>query len=670
MTNVDFALNGRFLVQPVTGVQRYARSVAAAMSVELDASGHMARILGPRGTDNPGLAAMPLREIGPGNGHAWEQLTLPARWHGRLLSLGNTAPASKRNQVVCVHDANVFEAPSSYGRSFRALYSTLLPAICQSAARLTTVSADSARQLARHLPVEVRDIAILPNGHEHALLWDPLSAVAAPRALASLPGGPDCNFVLVIGSRARHKNLDLMKRIAPQLAGIGIEVVVAGGSGAIFSEAELVEAPNVLELGQVTDGDLAYLLDKALCLAFPSWTEGFGLPIVEAMARNCPVVSSNRASMPEVCGDAALMASPDDPEAWTNAIARLAAAPKLRQDLIGRGRERVKLFSWAETANGYLSLMAEPSARVGRRGSLIERLPTVAVAIATLGRPEVVSRTVREILSRQTLRPEQVVVVRAAEGDEGNVGKLSGVTVLQSASGLTRQRNVAMAVIRELADVIVFFDDDFVPEPSWLETVARSFRDEPDLVSLTGHVVADGVKGPGITFDEALRLLELDVPSVATTWEEPFSPYGCNMAFRSAAIGDSLFDERLPLYCWLEDRDFGAMLVKKGGRSARTGAARGVHMGVKAGRGPGNRLGYSQVINPLYMLSKGTMSRREVAGQLFRNIASNAIGALRPEPFIDRRGRLLGNASAFVDVLRGKREPERALRLTATRKKL
>ena len=92
-------------------------------------------------------------------------------------------------------------------------------------------------------------------------------------------------------------------------------------------------------------------------------------------------------------------------------------------------------------------------------------------------------------------------------------------------------------------------------------------------------------------------------------------------------------------------------------------------MGVKSGRVAGDRLGYSQVINPIYMLRKGTMTVGQVAGQLFRNIASNVVGAVRPEPFIDRRGRLRGNLRGFADVLRGRLDPERAAAIQPTTKK-
>lgn len=177
---------------------------------------------------------------------------------------------------------------------------------------------------------------------------------------------------------------------------------------------------------------------------------------------------------------------------------------------------------------------------------------------------------------------------------------------------------------------MVFFDDDFVPDAGWLKAAAQAFRDDPQIVAFTGRVLADGIKGPGLSFDEAVRIVEGTVPSADWTRIEPFSPYGCNMAFRLSTIGDLRFDERLVLYGWLEDRDFGAALAKRGGRLIKCASASGVHMGVKSGRVAGDRLGYSQVVNPIYMLRKGTMTAGQVAGQLFRNMTCHFLGPRKP----------------------------------------
>jgi glycosyltransferase involved in cell wall biosynthesis/GT2 family glycosyltransferase len=684
-----FAVNGRFLTQPVTGVQRYARNVVAALDRALGTKGEVAPLIAPPGAPSPGLAHMPLIAAGPGAGHAWEQGVLPARWPGRLLNLCNAAPAAKADQVVCLHDVNVLAAPDSYSAAFRAVYGRLQPLLARRAARIATVSHAAARQLARHLPIRAADVAVLPNGHEHALEWDPARARIAPEKLVNLMGR-ERPFALALGSRARHKNLGLLATLAPAFEELGLDIVVAGGGGAIFAEADVAAAPNILQIGRVEDDDLAWLLDRAAFLAFPSLTEGFGLPILEAMARGCPVISSDRASMPEVCGDAALMASPADPAAWTRHAAALAASPALRADLAGRGRERARLFSWKDTAEGYLALMGDPAARLAPRHRRPAPRARVAVAVATLGRPAIVSATIRRLVATQTVKPVQILISCPAEADAGDLaqadagdlaqadaGDLAGlacVEILAGPAGLPAQRNRALKAMRPDIDVLAFFDDDFVAGEGWLEAAAEAFADEPDLVAFTGRVLADGVTGPGIAFEEAARLVEKEDHARAKGpirggraagpgWAAGFSPYGCNMAFRASAIRDLGFDERLVLYGWLEDRDFGAALARRGGLLVRGNEAHGVHMGVKGGRVTGDRLGYSQVVNPVYMIGKGTMTLPQAAGQMFRNVASNLGRWASPEPFIDRRGRLRGNLIGLADMARGRVEPERAAQI-------
>ncbi|GJE53468.1 D-inositol-3-phosphate glycosyltransferase [Methylobacterium tardum] len=353
-----FAMNGRFLTQDLTGVQRYAWNVARHLNDALDTLNASAPILAPVRTTDPHLPRMPVVELGRISGHAWEQFALPARWHGNLLNLCNTAPAIKAKQVVCIHDANVFIRPESYSVYFRAYYRLLQSVIVRRSTQITSVSSDSAAQIAKHLPLKASQIIVLPNGHEHALDWEPQFAQTAPSIVSGRRGGAERPFVLALGSRAPHKNLRLIMDIAPKLGQDGIDVIVVGGSAKIYSDDALTGGENVLFTGRIDDNDLAYLLERALCLLFPSWTEGFGLPIVEAMARGCPVISSDRASMPEVCGDAALMAAPDDPATWVRHIETLRRSQHLRGELIAAGRQRVNRFSWRTTAQAYADLMS------------------------------------------------------------------------------------------------------------------------------------------------------------------------------------------------------------------------------------------------------------------------------------------------------------------------
>jgi hypothetical protein len=126
------------------------------------------------------------------------------------------------------------------------------------------------------------------------------------------------------------------------------------------------------------------------------------------------------------------------------------------------------------------------------------------------------------------------------------------------------------------------------------------------------------------------------------------------MAFRREAVQGILFDERLPLYGWLEDADFS---IRTAGRKLFVDAFCGVHLGVKHGRSPGARLGYSQVANPVFLVAKGVWPRRLAYTRIFLNVAANLLRSAFPEPWIDRRGRFSGNVKAFIDGLRGRLDP-------------
>lgn len=658
----SFVINGRYLTQDLSGVQRYARNIVASLDQMQAARG--AAVLSPTAAKHPLYQNLHAAEVGKFSGYTWEQFELPVAARGqRLLNLCNMAPVIKSEQIVCIHDTNVLSSPGSYSRGFRMAYRCLQPLFALRGVRIATVSHASARQLARYLPIPLSQIVVLPNGHEHVLQWEPERASLS----IELPVHPgDRPFVLAIGSSARHKNISLLIDIAPRLDELGINVVIAGGSDPCTASRNSLPA-NVHCSGRVSDDDLAYLLDQALCLAFPSLTEGFGLPIVEAMARGCPVVSSDCASMPEVCGDAALMASPVDRAQWVTHIEKLAGSSQLRADLIGRGREQCRKYSWHTSAEGYLELLEDPSVAARRATRFRQLTPKVAVIFATLGRPDVVSRTVRHFLATQRLTPASVIVSCATLEDAGDLVGLQGVKIVLSPLGLAAQRNTALDNLEPETDMVVFFDDDFIAHPDWLAEAAQVFDDERSVAGVTGHVIADGIQGPGIAFEEAVRLVEQAVGTGKEHWVEPFSPYGCNMAFRASAIGSLRFDERLVLYGWLEDRDFGGQLAKTGARLVRWSGCQGVHMGVKGGRTSGERLGYSQVANPLHLMKKGTMKPRLVAGQIFRNIAKNLVRSLVPEPYVDRRGRLKGNILALRDGLTGKLAPERAIVLGKTR---
>lgn len=291
----------------------------------------------------------------------------------------------------------------------------------------------------------------------------------------------------------------------------------------------------------------------------------------------------------------------------------------------------------------------------------------IAIAIATAGRREVLSDTIGH-LARQTRRAEELLVcpARPADLDEACLeGFPSPTRVVAGPIGLPAQRNALIDATD--AEVIVFFDDDFLPADDFLAQTERLFTERTDVVVATGRVLADGALGPGFSHEEGLRLLLQEetgqhaaVPALAPT----FNGYGCNMAVRLAPARSNRlrFDERLPLYAWLEDVDFSRQLAPYG-RIVRSSALKGVHLGTKkSGRSPGKQLGYSQVANRIYIMRKGHMTPMQAAQGSLKNISANLVRSVRPEPWVDRRGRLEGNVLALWDWVRGRVDPERILR--------
>ena len=199
-------------------------------------------------------------------------------------------------------------------------------------------------------------ITVIPNGHEHIKRWRPNNSTFSSRAARARP------FVFTLGSRAPHKNIGMLFSIAQELDAFGLDLLVAGTSMSIFSTLDTPPLPpNVHVLGFVTDDDLAHLYQNALCFAFPSLTEGFGLPALEALAFGCPVIASNTTSLPEICGEAALYADPRSPRAWLDQINRLRTQPETARNLRAKGYRQVERFSWARSARLYLDLIMSVS---------------------------------------------------------------------------------------------------------------------------------------------------------------------------------------------------------------------------------------------------------------------------------------------------------------------
>lgn len=292
----------------------------------------------------------------------------------------------------------------------------------------------------------------------------------------------------------------------------------------------------------------------------------------------------------------------------------------------------------------------------------------VCVVIATLGRAPEAEMLLRR-LRRQTLPPARIVfsVEKLADLPRVEVTATDEVEAVFGPRGLCAQRNRGLACVAEDCDVVVFYDDDFLPSRRSLEGVASLFAAHPDVVGATGLVLADGVCRGGIAPADGEAIVEAyDQASVAPPeiLADQQTAYGCNMAFRRQAMEGLRFDERLPLYGWQEDVDFAGQISRRG-RVVKTNAFAGVHLGVVKSRTPGARLGFSQMVNPVYLVRKGTMRPAHAVRIMGGNFLANHLRAMAPEPHIDRRGRLAGNWAGLLHLATGRLDPEDASEIRA-----
>jgi len=229
--------------------------------------------------------------------------------------------------VVTVHDLAVFRHPEAFPRWTRAYSRRVVPRVLRAATRVLAVSEFTASELVEVLGIPRDKIAVTPNAVDGVFTPD------GPRA--------EGEYALAVGTLEPRKNLARAITAAAQ-AGVELRVVGARGWGGVEARGE-----HVHWLGELSDAELAAQYRGALCLVYPSLYEGFGIPVLEAMACGTPVVTSKGGATEEVAGGASVLVDPLDVE---SIAAGIQEAIDARDEFRVRGRDRVRAFSWDETA--------------------------------------------------------------------------------------------------------------------------------------------------------------------------------------------------------------------------------------------------------------------------------------------------------------------------------
>lgn len=367
-------INGRSLFRQMTGVQHYAREVTRALCALQPEGVEFTVFAGREGRQEsePGLPLITsvAPAAGPLRGMLWEQTLLKrmVRKAGAdvLFNPGNVAPLSPPvPSVVTVHDLAFLLFPQYFSRTFAAYYRQVIPRVIAEARTVITVSESTRNDLVRLLDVPADRIAVIPNGVSPAFRRRiQKKELAAIREKHRLPE----KFFLSISSLEPRKNLqNLLRayRLLPDAVASEYRLVLAGAGNRVFAEAgleaELSRIPGgrVHILGYVPSEDLPALYRLSTALVYPSLYEGFGLPVLEAMAAATPVISSNRSSLPEVAGHAAALVDPESVEELAAAMELIATDSGTRNLLIERGKKRSAQFSWEKTAKMTLEVLRD-----------------------------------------------------------------------------------------------------------------------------------------------------------------------------------------------------------------------------------------------------------------------------------------------------------------------
>lgn len=288
-----------------------------------------------------------------------------------------------------------------------------------------------------------------------------------------------------------------------------------------------------------------------------------------------------------------------------------------------------------------------------------------AFVIATVGRRGLVE-TLLEHLSGLSPLPDEVVLSAPTEGDLPEPGGPYPfvVTRVLGVRGASAQRNAGVAGLTSDAEIVAFIDDDSVPREDFLRATAHHFARHADSVAVTGRVVLEGQEGqPPLSEEQISAALADSLSHDARNSPGPAIPhdqlYGCNMIFRRAYFERFLFDERLPLYSWLEDTDLARRLLNAGLHVYKDESIVIVHRrDSSGGRTAHLRFGYSSVANWEYLRRKGSVTWADAPG-VAKMMAKNIVCSVNGPNKIDRRHRLRGNLLALSDIARGRITPER-----------
>ena len=348
--NNNIYINGRFLTQKITGVQRYSFELIKVLSNndKIDII-----VLVPKNSilkENYDFD-FSIKKIGYNIGHAWEQFDLPLYLYKKnnplFISFTNTSPIFYRNKISTIHDLSVYENNDWFSFQFRILYKILLPLIIYTSKNILTVSQFSKNEIIKKFKIDNEKIHVAYNGISFSR-----KKVEQFKKVKS-----KANYILYVGSISERKNLNSLLEAFNRLHNTELLLKIVGCSFIHIKSKKIKYNKNVEFLKNVSNDELVELYSNAKLLVFPSFYEGFGIPPLEAMFCECPVIASNIPVIKELYGDSVLYINPFNIDSIKDKIELLLIDDKLRRKIIEKSLKKIKKFSWIKSGAKVLDVI-------------------------------------------------------------------------------------------------------------------------------------------------------------------------------------------------------------------------------------------------------------------------------------------------------------------------
>ncbi len=346
-------VNGRFLLQNLTGVNRFAYELCRVWAE----TGVSFALCCPPGKIREcyDISNFKIIVCGCGKSHVWEQLALPL-WFSRvrgkkiLVCFTGLGPLLIRKKIMTIHDLAFMVNPKWYSRSYRLWYRLMTPLCAFTSMKILTVSEFSKSEIMQRLSISNDKICVVYNA------VSPLfHAKHDENCWAEKRDYVGEKYILAVSSIDPRKNFSMLLKAFSYVNDRNIKLYIVGGQSSIYSTSIAAlskedTSERIKWLGRVSDQQLKWFYTHALCFVYPSLYEGFGIPPLEAMSCGTPTIVSAISVLKEVCGDAALYVNPHDEKDIADKINQLAHDENLCHELKKKGRKRCVAFSWERSA--------------------------------------------------------------------------------------------------------------------------------------------------------------------------------------------------------------------------------------------------------------------------------------------------------------------------------